>query len=400
MKKGIRIALILLCFGISAHAQTTEKVYTQDGAIYEGYISEQIPGERICVYATKATRIVPKDDVVNLTTVYRPIELLPYSLQNMFRANGDSVSVKLSTFEYKGDVIDDVHILSDDGNEIRFVSFALRTYILPWGSINKTEKIVPPQENYGIKDIITLKDGKQLIGAILEQNLGKTVTIKTENDSTEIVQSEEILSFRSECIDSSTSLWKQTLFLDRILVEDNGKTREIEGFIVARVLGEKLVMLDKNTGQEESISLNRILKYRKLYNKDYVPYVVPVVDLTPRVLVNGRKTDLMLTTRSENRVHVNMEGNQIFTSPCAEKFTIDIYNIECNAAVKLYLATRPDENDSIRVPYIMETTQPLYGGDISTVDESHKQCTISVSEPGLYYLSIRDLNSVLVILVK
>lgn len=400
MKKGIRIALILLCFGISAHAQTTEKVYTQDGAIYEGYISEQIPGERICVYATKATRIVPKDDVVNLTTVYRPIELLPYSVQNMFRDNGDSVSVKLSTFEYKGDVIDDVHILSDDGNEIRFVSFALRTYILPWGSINKTEKIVPPQENYGIKDIITLKDGKQLIGAILEQNLGKTVTIKTENDSTEIVQSEEILSFRSECIDASTSLWKQTLLLDRILVEDNGKTREIEGFIVARVLGEKLVMLDKNTGQEESISLNRILKYRKLYNKDYVPYVVPVVDLTPRVLVDGNKTDLMLTTRSENRVYVNMEGIQYFDSSCTEKFTIDIYNIECNAAVKLYLATIPDENDSIRVPYIMETTQPLYGGDISIVDENHKQCTISVSEPGHYYLSIRDLNSVLVIRVK
>ena len=89
----------------------------------------------------------------------------------MSGVNGDSTSVALSTFELHGEVIDDVKIVSEDEIKIEYVSFSRRSYVLSWGSIEKTEKLFEPKDNEGIRDIITLNDGRQLIGFITDQVL-------------------------------------------------------------------------------------------------------------------------------------------------------------------------------------------------------------------------------------
>lgn len=263
--------VIILCsLGLTLSAQNIEQVYTDDGSIYEGYISEQIPGERISVYALKATLSVPTKNISTTYTVYRHFSVLPESAKQWFRENGDTTSIVLSSFEHKGEIVDDVIIFSKDAKETKFVSFANKTYVLPWNTVKKTVKLNSSYVPYGIQDIVTLKNGDRLTGHIKEQILGDSIKLRKEDGNIVIIPVQDIVSLNSAAVDMSTPIWKQTPLLDRIVLEDGSE--DIDGFISSRTSGSSITIIRRDSGYEESIPLVKIKKYQKMYNPEFVAY--------------------------------------------------------------------------------------------------------------------------------
>ena len=62
-----------IVLSLGAIAQEFEIIYTASGDIYRGYISEQIPGNTISVYATDATLTLAMHDIQNIHDEYRQV---------------------------------------------------------------------------------------------------------------------------------------------------------------------------------------------------------------------------------------------------------------------------------------------------------------------------------------
>ena len=56
MKRLLSLSFVLINICSSLIAQNIERVYTKDGNIYEGFISEQIPGEYISIFAENTAK--------------------------------------------------------------------------------------------------------------------------------------------------------------------------------------------------------------------------------------------------------------------------------------------------------------------------------------------------------
>ena len=155
---------IVLCMG--AIAQEFETIYTSVGNIYKGYISEQIPGKTVAIYATDATLSLGNSDIANFRDEYRRVENLSFIAKEYFK--GGEEYVKLCSFEYKGNSIDDALLLKQTSDSLFVRVFTPTTYHLAWKDIVKVEKTISSDIYNDIDKVIEKvspkKEQKYLIG--------------------------------------------------------------------------------------------------------------------------------------------------------------------------------------------------------------------------------------------
>ena len=394
------LALIVPCFYLSA--QNIERVYTKTGDIYEGFISEQVPGEYIAIFAEKATITVPSKDVANIRNDYRPFCSLSESAKVWFRENEDTVAVMLTSFEVEKQFVDNVVIVSKDNKETKYISFANKTYRIPWDSLRKTCKSIDFDIPYGVRDIVTLKTGERLTGGIVEQTIGESLKVKTEDGIEHGVLAEDVLSVRSEVVDEEVELWRQAQMLDRIYVDGD---EAIEGFIVSRVMGQKLNILKLGSNIEQSISLSDIKKYQKFWNKDYAEYEPPVIDTTKVIRINGNEVKLSETFTDDNNYYVTDSLNVIVKAGEDLKLYVQNHSIEKTAQIFKTESVKFSYKDDVKhygkmYPAIKKDSDPVYESAFIKDDDNHDVCNIVIRKKGVYLLSIRDLKSVIVIDAK
>lgn len=323
MKRIILLSFAL--YAVSLCAQRYETVYTSDGSEYEGYISEQIPGKSISVYAERATLRLPLNKITNRRVEERAFSTLPCLGQSFFRDKGDTVFVSFNSFDFDGVPYDNLYVINEnDHDSIVAISFTPQTYRLNWSSVQKTEKHVQDTIPYGIMDIILLKTGERYEGWIMEQQLGIGLIIKTRDKGTiHIVPNADIISIRSEKI-ADASLFEQTQFKDRVILK-NGTS--LTGFIVSRVYGQKIKMLSAQDMEEHAIDLKDIERYQKTWNHEYVAYEAPV-DTMKWVSINKRDAKIMQSSTKKGTILIP----DSFTTVVKPKRTIHIllhnYNLE------------------------------------------------------------------------
>ena len=119
MKRLSLIISAIIFSSISLSAQIIETVYTTKGDIYEGFISEQNPGKYIIVYAEKAILSAPKAEVSNLRKEYRPDNTLTYTAIRFLEEKSVQSDALFYTFEYNGQIIDNVYVLEDNDEQIK-----------------------------------------------------------------------------------------------------------------------------------------------------------------------------------------------------------------------------------------------------------------------------------------
>lgn len=252
---------IVLCMG--AIAQEFETIYTSVGNIYKGYISEQIPGKTVAIYATDATLSLGNSDIANFRDEYRRVENLSFIAKEYFK--GGEEYVKLCSFEYKGNSIDDALLLKQTSDSLFVRVFTPTTYHLAWKDIVKVEKTISSDIYNDILSVIVLKDGTEYRGKLLNQVLGESITIEDQDGFPFTVLMSNISSFTSD-ISRTENLFKQIPLLDVIVLKDDSM---VTGFITSRVMGKYISIYSKEQQDELVVELAKIARYRKIENPDY-----------------------------------------------------------------------------------------------------------------------------------
>lgn len=257
------------------HAQNIEQVYLKDGSEYEGFISAQVPGDHIEVSAEKAVIYLDSEKAVDLIIARKPVVDLPEAVYDWAKENRpDSELLEVASFAFGKHVYKDV-VLLETGSRIKFISLTPDRYHLAWNEIYKTTKTRMGEEAIsGIKDILTLKNGRYIKGYVVEQIIGSELRVRTNAGTVSSVKFSDILSINSEQIDESRSLWSQVMFLDRLELK-NGE--QVEGFIISRLMGRHLTiaMRDGDIYKEREIPLADISVYCKVLNDSYEENIAP-----------------------------------------------------------------------------------------------------------------------------
>lgn len=249
-------------------AQNIDKVYLSSGSEYEGYISEQKPGYKIVVTATLATVNIASERISGVSTVKKDIAELDPTLQKWMKLNRpNATTLEVSNLKIDGEIeYQDVVILENNGSRVRVLIASEDRYVLDWEDIVKTTKVASASTKFGIKEVVTLRNGKTYEGSIVEQVIGKQLTIKADNGKENVVKVADVASIKTLQRDPQSSLWLQIPLIDEVRLDDGVIKR---GFISVRNMGTSLEIIPENQTQAETIELAKITGYRKVLNPKY-----------------------------------------------------------------------------------------------------------------------------------
>lgn len=392
MRKSF-IILAATFLSLSAAAQTIERIQTRDGSVYNGFISEQQPGNHIHVYAENGTIFFKKSDMLNLRKDYYDFQLLSEESKQMLRHHCDTTSLLLSSFEYKGRYYENLFVTEYLDSTVRALAVTPRTYILPWSDLVKTTRLAYTSVPYGIRDIITLKSGERIVGQIVEQVVSKSIVLRDDKGFDHNLNSADVLSVMSEKISEKNPLWMQTPLLDR-LVFANGSV--LEGFITSRLMGQHINLLMKYSNEPQQVSVKDIVKYQKTRNHEYKPYVP---DTAKVITLNDKPVELLALTEEDGLYHYKDTLVQTFFTD--DELHLAFKNIDCAKTAALYEYVDVSDTSSTRAKSkkkidkceaIAVNANPLYETPYIE-DDGYFKCTVIVRKPGKYFLTIDGFKS-------
>ena len=336
--KRLSVLLLLQILCVQAFAQTVDRVFTKDGALYEGYISEQVPGDSISVYAEKAAFRMENAQLRDCTENVRRYSDFTRPVQQWLKGMGsDTTFVRTTSFVYNGVPYEDMYVKPEEAGNDTLTVYSLggRTYRILWDDILRTEKVLPEKRiPYGFRDVVTLTSGEQVSGSIASQVPGAEITIVDESGVKCQVAVDSVLSVRSEKIADAFSIWDQALLLDAIQLD--GVQFET-GYIQDRTMGKSITLRSRKDDSETIYDMERITMYCKVLNPDYREYakpVKPVKDTVSYIKVNG---DRISASRTVIAGKFHYAVNPVLVNvPVETELSVEMKNIRCNDSFSLY----------------------------------------------------------------
>ena len=382
MRRIIFAAAIAFVPAMSS-AQIIEKVHTTNGSVYSGFISEQQPGTQMSVYAENAYIVFDKADVQNSRKDYYDFNLLSETSKEILRDICDTTSLYLTSFDYKGTHYENLYLKETTEKSYCTYSLIPRTYFLPWNEIHKTEKVSPAENPYGIREVVTLKNGERRVGYILEQEMSKGLVFEDLDGVSYNINSNDVLSVLVEKISDKHNLWEQTPLLDRIITADGTM---LEGLITSRIMGQHVNLLMKYSDEPQQIPAKNIKKYQKTRNKAFNQYVVD----TTKVMRLNNTDATMITLVKEEESYVRQDIH-VNTFTVGTELHLVTKNIPHGKTVAIYefQVVKKGREKSFVIPV---DALPIYETTLTEKDD-HKECDLIIRKPGKYYVAIDGFNS-------
>ncbi len=399
---------------LPATAQNIDQVYTKNGSVYEGYISEQIPGKSLSVTTEQATLLVESSDVTSISYATKPVEQLPERLQQWIKTHRDSVrNIEVATVSIKGDRQLRNALVLEQGSRLKLLSCSDDHFALDWNDVVRTTK-TPNIEGAksGIRDIVTMNNGARYEGQIIEQIIPEAeIKVKDLDGNIYTAEMKEVMSIRSERIDFNAPLWEQTPLLDRVESND-GET--VEGFIVSRKIGSDITMIVRETGIEKTIPLSGIARYRKSVNHAFVAPEEPGKEEEKKVEKTESTNGVLLNGKEIERLTVipySKKFSLVKDPVTASAFVGDTVRIEMPAvaysALRIVKTTKQEVFTSEKYhlwagkyPTYTEKavaaslSNPYVSFDMEKIDEGRRtRLTLLFSEPGIYVILPLDESS-------
>lgn len=361
-----------------ASAQIIEEVHTKNGSVYSGFISEQQPGTHMSVYAENALIVFDKADVQNSRKDYYDFNLLPELSKELLRDICDTTSLYLTSFDYKGTHYENLYIKETKETTYSTYSLIPRTYFLPWNEVVKTAKVSLKDNPYGIREVVTLKNGERYVGSILEQEISKGIVFEDQNGTRYTFSSNDVLSVLVEKISDKHNLWEQTPLLDRLITSDGTM---LEGLITSRIMGQHVNLLMKYSDEPQQILAKNIKKYQKTRNKAFNKYVV---DTTKVMRLNDIDATL-ITLEQDEDVYVRQDVN-VNTFNVGTALHLVTKNIPHGKTVAIYefQVMKKGREKSFVIPV---DALPIYETTLTAKDD-HEVCDLIIRKPGKYYVAI------------
>ena len=277
MKKIFFLLLALLSL-YSSKAEQKTTVVLKNGSVIAGNIIVQQPGTDLTIAATSARLIIEESNIVykrEKKVKYESLlrEWKRWALENKaLQGNADGRYIVLYDIKTKNDNFP--NLAKVEQNEMPKVSYVLvepQNYKLVWSDVNDIRKIVPKNQTENtIEDEVVTTKGKNYVGVIISQQIGKKITIKTSTSTVEIPAT-DIKETMKLSVPRSANLYTLADYTNTIVLND-GSTKE--GVIKSQHYGKKdkeqYVVLQKENGTSEQILISKVKEFRTDYKKQNV----------------------------------------------------------------------------------------------------------------------------------
>lgn len=200
--KTTLLTLLLLAASLAAQAKFVQEVELTDGTVLVGYIYRQQPG-RFMVFHADRTR-------------------------------------------------------KDPGNRYHGHD---KDYTLQWSEVKAIRRAASSDRQW-CDDRVTLTNGTVYTGQIIEQTLGRSVTVKTNNGRSVTIKTSELRSMEKVASENGSDFWYDRQYTNRLRLTDNTVT---DGLIVMQYRGlttnDSYVELLNGRGTRTRIYLPDIKEY-------------------------------------------------------------------------------------------------------------------------------------------
>lgn len=279
MRKIVSILLFLMIlFNLSANAELKSTIVLNNGSTLVGNIIVQRPGTDIIVAALSARLIIEESNIVSKREKKVNYESLPrewkrWALENKaLLGNADGRYIVLYDIKTKNDNFTNLaKVEQNEMPKVSYVQVEPQNYKLVWSDVNNIRKIVPKNQTENtIEDEVVTTKGKNYVGVIISQQIGKKITIKTSTSTVE-VPATDIKETIKLPVPRTTSLYKLADYVNTIVLND-GSTKE--GVIKSQHYGKKdkeqYVVLQKENGTSEQILTSKVKEFRTDYKEQNV----------------------------------------------------------------------------------------------------------------------------------
>lgn len=279
MKKIVSILLFLMIlFSLSANAEQKSTIVLKNGSVLVGNIIVQRPGTDIIVAAIGARLIIEESNIVSKREKKVKYESLPrewkrWALENKaLQGNADGRYIVLYDIKTKNDNFTNLaKVEQNEMPKVSYVQVEPQNYKLVWSDVNDIRKIVPKNQTENtIEDEVVTSKGKNYVGVIISQQIGKKITIKTSTSTVEVPATDLKETIKLP-VPRSTNLYKLADYTNTIVLKD-GSTKE--GVIKSQHYGKKdkeqYVVLQKENGTSEQILTSKVKEFRTDYRKQNV----------------------------------------------------------------------------------------------------------------------------------
>lgn len=277
MKKNILILLALLSL-YSSKAEQKSTIVLKNGSAIVGNVIVQRPGMDMTVAATNARLIIEESNIVSKREKKVKYESLPrewkrWALENKaLQGNADGRYIVLYDIKTKNDNFTNLaKVEQNEMPKVSYVQVEPQNYKLVWSDVNDIRKIVPKNQTENIiEDEVVTSKGKNYVGVIISQQIGKKITIKTSTSTVEVPATDLKETIKLP-VPRSTNLYKLADYTNTIVLKD-GSTKE--GVIKSQHYGKKdkeqYVVLQKENGTSEQILTSKVKEFRTDYRKQNV----------------------------------------------------------------------------------------------------------------------------------
>lgn len=279
MKKIVSILLFLMIlFSLSANAEQKSTIVLKNGSVLVGNIIVQRPGTDIIVAAISSRLIIEESNIVSKREKKVKYESLPrewkrWALENKaLQGNADGRYIVLYDIKTKNDNFTNLaKVEQNEMPKVSYVQVEPQNYKLVWTDVNNIRKIVPKNQTENtIEDEIVTSKGKNYVGVIISQQIGKKITIKTSTSTVEVPAADLKETIKLP-VPRTTSLYKLADYVNTLVLKD-GSTKE--GIIKSQHYGKKdkeqYVVLQKENGTSEQILTSKVKEFRTDYKKQNV----------------------------------------------------------------------------------------------------------------------------------
>lgn len=276
--KKIFLLLLALFSLYSSKAEQKTTVVLKNGSVIVGNVIVQRPGMDMTIAATSARLIIEESNIVSKREKKVKYESLPrewkkWALENKtLQGNADGRYIVLYDIKTKNDNFTNLaKVEQNEMPKVSYVQVEPQNYKLVWSDVNDIRKIVPKNQTENtIEDEVVTSNGKNYVGVIISQQIGKKITIKTSTSTVE-VPATDIKETIKLPVPRTTSLYKLADYVNTLVLKD-GSTKE--GVIKSQHYGKKnkeqYVVLQKENGTNEQILTSKVKEFRTDYKKQNV----------------------------------------------------------------------------------------------------------------------------------
>ncbi len=252
------------------------------------------------------------------------------------------------------------------------------TRTFKWSDIVKTEKIL--DGDGGIVETVSLKSGDIIRGRIVIQNIGKDLVVETSDGERQTVSLDDIAQISSDVADEGMSVWKETPFLDRIILNDS---TSVEGFIVSRRMGESVSILGQYRFKPRTYQLSDIACYQKIENGEYEEDLPDDVAIT----VDGKDVSLAETDIMFDQVRVFASAAPQFYAE--NPVTVEVRGLDIAGPVSVYRTREEYMEDDVTIAFMFNMSdKPASEASVSEQGGERTVLTVAVKKSGLYYIAL------------